>query len=706
MHHLRLATTGTAAALAVLLTATQVQTATAAPPVGAAAAPTTAPATAPTAGPAAASTAVPVAARAAARTSARLTNLAHLDFLGDTVAPPRQAGHTTYDLARKPGIGVLWTYADHDADGSFRRVGGGDYDPATDTYGQGAFNADDIARAAVVYLRHWRQTRSSSSRRAAVEMLRGLTYLQTVSGPNAGNVVLWMQPDGTLNRSPKPTEQPDPSDSDASYWLARTVWALGEAYPLFQKSDPSFARFLERRLDLGVAALDRQVLDSYGRYLDIDGRRTPAWLVANGADATAEAVLGLAAYVRAGGTSQARRVLSRLSEGIAKMAGGDAQHWPFGAVRPWALSQSVWHAWASQMPAALTRASAALREPRLARVANRDSFVFDPWLLTSGGPDNGRMPTRNDGTQIAYGVDSRVQSLLAGGSRAGRQLAGVTAAWFFGANAARRPAYDPRTGVTIDGISREGKVNENSGAESTIHGLLAMLALDAHPQARRIARSATQREAVGPRLLEAEDARLSGDAVARRPTDLWTGESAWSGSGYASLRDGSTATFDAGRHGAALLLPVVELRAGGSAVTTFGTPAGTLGSVDAGAIGAQGDSPAPGALLPLTLTRVLPAGSGPITASTRAADGDESRLDALMLQPLVTRLVLAGAGHGIALLRSAASTEQRQRVTVPGRGTAHIWSYDGRGTLVGHHRSRATSVPVRVPAGGFAIVRR
>ena len=686
MKHLRIATSATAVGLALLLTAGQFQSATASrAPMGRQ------------------GTAV---APVADRTAPRLTNLDHLDFLGDTVTPPRQAGHTTYEQADRPGIGVLWTYADHNADGSFRRVGGGDYDATTNTYGQGAFNADDVARAAVVYLRHWQQTRSRTSRRAAVEMLRGLTYLQTVSGPNAGNVVLWMQPDGTLNRSPVPKELPDPSDSDASYWLARTVWALGEAYPAFRKSDPGFARFLKRRLDLGIAALDRQVLDAYGQYLDIDGRRTPAWLVANGADATAEAVLGLAAYVGSGGTSRARRVLAEFSEGIAKQAGGNAQQWPFGAVRPWALSQSVWHAWASQMPAALTHASAALRKPRLARVANRDSFTFDPWLLTSGGPDNGRMPTRNDATQIAYGVDSRVQSLLAGGSRAGQQLAGVTASWFFGANAAKRPAYDPSTGVTIDGISGEGKVNENSGAESTIHGLLTMLALDAHPETRRIARSATQHEAVGPRILEAEAAQLSGNAAAVPLADLWTGESAWSGSGYASLRDGSTATFDAGRHGASLLFPVVDLRAGSSAVTRFSTPAGLVGSVHAGAIGAQGDSPAPGALLPRTLTQVLPAGSDHVTASTRAADGDETRLDAVMLQPLVSRLVLIGNGHGTALLRSAASKNRRQRVTVPGGGTAQIWSYDGQGVLVGHRRSRATSVPVTVVAGGFTVVRR
>ena len=36
------------------------------------------------------------------------------------------------------------------------------------TWGQGAFNADDISRAAVVYLRHWRATGSTTSRRRGV----------------------------------------------------------------------------------------------------------------------------------------------------------------------------------------------------------------------------------------------------------------------------------------------------------------------------------------------------------------------------------------------------------------------------------------------------------------------------------------------------------------------------------------------------------
>ncbi len=655
--------------------------------------------------------AVPAAGPATAATP--LTNLAHLDYLQDDVQPPSQQGHTTYRLAEEPSIGVLWTYADRDPDGSYRRVGGGPYDPATDTWSQGAFNADDVTRAAVVYLRHWRQTGSTRSRDRAYDLLRGVGYLQTSSGPDAGNVVLWMQPDGTLNPSPTPRELPDPSDSDESYWLARTIWALGEGYAAFRGvgGDPAFAAFLRDRLDLSIAALRRQTLSRYGEYLQIDGRRVPAWLVVDGADASAEAVLGLAAYVEAGGPAAARTALRQLAEGVAELGSGSARTWPFRAVLPWGLSRSVWHAWASQMPAALARASTALGEPSLATVAARDSGTFDPWLLTSGGPDNGRLPTRLDTTQISYGVDSRLQSLLATsevtGSVGMRRLAGVVAAWYFGANASGQPAYDPETGRTVDGIAGDGTPNRNAGAESTIHGLLSMLALDAHPRVAAQARVADVRQRVGTRTVQAEEATLGGGAHVVTPADRWTGESLFGGVGYAALPDGGTARVDVGKGGRRLVLPVVDLRPGSTAVTTARSGGRLLGRVRSGAVGPQGDSPAPGALLPVTMPVTLPSGRSTVLLSTRAGGGDEARLDAVMVEPLVSRLVLAGDGHGTALLRSAARRDRRATVTVPGSGPATVEVYDGRGTLVSRSTSRAArSVPVRVLAGGFTLVNR
>jgi hypothetical protein len=644
-----------------------------------------------------------------------LTNLDHLDWLGDTVDPPDQPGHTTYQLDTEPEFGVLWTYAEP-RNGVLTRVGGGAYDPQTDTYGQGAFNADDVARAAVVYIRHWVATGLPSSRDKAYEMLRGLTYLQTSSGEDAGNVVLWMQPDGTLNPSAEPVELPDPSDSDASaYWVARTIWALGEGYAAFAASDEpddeAFAAFLRDRLELSIGAVDQDVLDTYPHLVSVDGRPTPSWLIADGADASSEAVLGLSAYVEAGGSDAARTALAQLADGIAMLSDGTTRSWPFGAVFPWALSRSLWHGWGAQMPAALARASQALDSGTYLAPALEDSAGFVPWLLTSGGPDNGRLPTRLDQSQIAYGADARVQSLLATADATGkvglRRLAGMQAAWFFGANAAGVPAYDPATGRTIDGISGDGVVNHNSGAESTIHGLLTMLALDANPDVAQAARQATIVARVGTTTLQAEDAGTTGDATVVTLADRWTGESLFGGTGYLALGDGATASLPVPRADVdRLVMPVVDLMPDSTAVTTWSANGRLLGQVDSGDIGPQGASPAPGALLPVTLPATLAKRATVLRVAASSTGGDMARLDAVMLEPLISRLVLAGDGHATALLRSADSQAALAVVDLPGHGRAVIEVYDGSARLLSRSTSTASTMRVTVAPGGFTIVMR
>jgi len=627
-----------------------------------------------------------------------LTNLAHLDFLGDTATPSAQPGHTTYRLDREPAVGTLWTYADRRDDGHYDRIGGGDYDPATDTYSQGAFNADDLARAAVVYLRHWRQTRDRDSRDHAYELLRGLTYLQTATGPNAGNVVLWMQPDGTLNPSARPVELPDPSDSGPSYWLARTVWALGEGYAAFHDADRGFAAFLKARMELAVAALDRQVLTRYGEWQVVDGVRVPAWLVVDGADASAEAVLGLSAYVSVGGGAAARSALTRLAEGIAAMSGGTrAANWPYGAILPWALSRSDWHGWGAQMPAALATAATTLRRPDLLRPAVADAATFTPYLLTAGGPDNGWLPAPIDRTQIAYGADSRVESLLATADATGRDglrdLAGLAAGWFFGANAAGEPVYDPATGRTYDGVSGDGVVNRNSGAESTIHGLLTMLALDADRGLAATARGAASVRHRESTVLVEGEAATGGEVVT--PAAAWTGESLWSGD-YLRTQPGDRAEWTVpAADQPRLVSPVVDLVPTPAGRTTWTSGGRTLGSIDHGSGGAQGVSPAPGALLPVTLRGTLPTGATTLAATTSAG---VSTVDAVLLRPEVSQVVY---GHS-ALLQSAATGPRTRTVAVPGRAT--VRSYDGTGREVGRTVATGPTVTVRVVAGGFTVL--
>jgi len=642
-----------------------------------------------------------------------LTNLAHLDFLGDTVTPPGQAGHTTYRLAEEPALGVLWTYADLRGGGVYERIGGGAYDAATDTWGQGAFNADDLSRAAVVYLRHWQLTGDDASRQHSYQLLRALTYLQTATGDTAGNVVLWMQPDGTLNPSAEPVELPDPSDSAESYWVARTVWALGEGYAAFADVDPEFATFLGERLGLSLDALGRESLSRYGTWDVADGTRVPGWLIVDGADATAEAVLGLAAYVEAAPASaaadRARTALARYAEGVAAMSGGDATSWPYGAILPWTHSQSMWHGWGSQMAAGLARASEVVHRPVLLRAAVRDTAVFTPYLLTATGPINGWLPTPLDLTQIAYGVDSRVQSLVAVADATGRPgfdaLAGIAASWYFGANRAGAPMYDPATGRTFDGLNAEGVVNQNSGAESTIHGLLSMLALDARPDVAAAAQSATTLVAQdGVQVVEAETAATSGSALVATPPSAWTGESLWSGD-LLELAAGARATWSVpASDQPRSVQPVVNLVPDrSSARLSWASGRLMLGRVDSGAGGAQGVTDAPGALTPVTLNRELPAGATTLSADVRGRAGVPAQLDTLLLMPRVSRLVLDGPDGTTALLRNAGSRREVATVVVAD-GDVVVRSYDAAGRLEREVTASGTEISVSVLASGFTVV--
>ncbi|NUR96261.1 MAG: hypothetical protein HOV67_13500, partial [Kribbellaceae bacterium] len=448
-----------------------------------------------------------------------------------------------------------------------------------------------------------------------------------------------------------------------AYWLARTVWALGEGYAAFRHTDTVFAGFLRERLELAIAALERQVLVRYGDYNVVDGRRLPAWLIVNGADATSEAVLGLAAYVRAGGSASARRALARFAEGIAKLSAGSTRVWPFRALLPWAESISDWHAWGAQMPSALAAASSALGRPDLLGPAIGDTAGFTPLLLTSGGPDNGWLPVPIDRSQIAYGVDARLQALVAVGQH---HLAAFAAAWYFGANHAGRPMYDATTGRTYDGVSGDGSINRNSGAESTIHGQLSMLALDANPGIPRLSGTPVYD---GLQVVEAETA-TGGQVVT--PPSAWTGESQWSNGSYLSINGTATWTVPAATQ-PRLVLPVVNVTETPSRTTW------SLGPLDFQG-GPQGISAAPGALLPLTLPEPLPAHATTITATGTA------QIDALLLVPLLSELRIGNATLLVNL-------DTRPRAVAGSRA----WNYDASGQLV------AQGKPVVRP-GGFTVL--
>jgi hypothetical protein len=642
-----------------------------------------------------------------------VVNLGHLDFLRDSVPYPDQppAGHSTTD----PGspIDTWWVYANFNpATSTYTRTGGGSYDPGTNTYGQGAFDTDDVSRAAVAYLTHYRYYHDLHSLKLARGALRFVVYMQTTSGPNAGNFVLWMQPSGALNLTPTPPDQPDPSDAGASYWMARSIWALGEGYRTFRASDPSFASVLSARMRLAMDKLDAELITpNYGHFLTLHGYQTPAWLIADGADASSEALLGLSSYTKASGDAEARELAEELGTGIADFQLGSDRNWPWRALMPWARSVSDWHAWGAHMSMALAISAGALRQPAWLTAARHDASSFEVHQQLSFGPINGLEPAPDDLSQIAYGNETTVDGLLAVGTATGedvfRRWAGIAAGWLFGNNPAGLPMYQPDTGVVYDGINGDGTINHNSGAESTIEGLLALMNVVNDPVARRYIGFAKILNRLTYEKVEAESGAVSGQAAVVKPASAWTGEGLWSNGEYVDLgptgSDNLTVTTSTAGHYLLYLVFDKQIAPTESVGATVDIDGVRVGAHQEGGAGAQGVSPNPDYLWidSLELPRALSAGHHTVRLAYSGSGTVHAKIDAILLQPTVEWKVLANAGgQQLALYKSL--TDEGAEATLPSNRRWDVRLYDRNGRLVDAVRRRGGET-VRLPAYGFAM---
>lgn len=376
-------------------------------------------------------------------------NLAHLDALGEDV----EVGGTPYR--------IVHIYAEAP-----------DYAWVADD-DEGAACVDDVARAAVVYLRHYETTGDESARARAERLLRFVMYMQTEEGLFYNFV--W---DRTLaiNR------QHVNSRADAfEWWAARGVWAMGEGARVLKSVNPAFAEALVRRVQRTYPHLDR-LLARYGETSQENGRTVPEWLVyGSAADATSELLLGLTALHAAYPDAELRTRIDRFAEGIERMRYGSMTTFPYGAHASW---REGWHGWGNAQTMALVAAG----RPASA-VAEATSFyprlLVDGWLHSIPFDDPEATRTFE---QIAYAVRGVAVGLVRLYETTGEAryavLAGVAASWFTGNNVAGAVMYDAATGRGYDGISGPSSVNRNAGAESTIEALFTILEVNRHPAAR------------------------------------------------------------------------------------------------------------------------------------------------------------------------------------------------------------------------------
>jgi multiple sugar transport system substrate-binding protein len=330
---------------------------------------------------------------------------------------------------------------------------------------EGVASVDDAARAAVVYLRAYESTGDALARDEAL----GLLAFVAVMERDDGEFVNFVDSAG------RPNHLAPSSRKSTSYWFARSVWALGEAVRVLGPADSARLKALRPVLSRAVARLHREV--GAGR------------LIGGSATATAEALLGLLALQRAEPSDTLGALALRTAALLVPLATGNDDTAPWGARldRP----GTEWHAWGTRSVEALATAAVVLQRPELATAARREADALWGRFLLAGRVPSSIAP---DGAatwypQIAYGVGPIVEGYLAlaeaTGERRYAAFAGLAAAWFVGANAARVAMYDERTGRTFDGIDGPEplKVNLNAGAESTVEALLALQRVTSSPEA-------------------------------------------------------------------------------------------------------------------------------------------------------------------------------------------------------------------------------
>lgn len=413
-----------------------------------------------------------------------------------------------------------------------------------DASGEGISALDDVARAAIVYLELHGRTGDAAALDRARLLLEFVLHLQAEDG-DYFNFVLDRA--GTINR------QGTTSYEDWGWWAARGQWALARGIRSFATADPAFAERLREHYRRGEAALERALVN-VGTYTDLHGSRTPAWLLKGGTDLSSLALLGLAEYAAVEPNARTQRLAFAVGQAVAEYSLGGGDDYPFGMRPSGTTSLGYWHAWGAHTVQALARAGHVFERDDWVSAARDEADGWFGRLLTTGMiREVGVIPRRYD--QIAYAQAMLVlgyyELAKATGEDGYRRLAGLAAAWFLGDNAAGVPMYDPETGRAFDGLAGANRfrVNLNSGAESTIEALMALLAVADDPLAQPYlqAQPLTMRESV---VAEAERGTPEGGEPRYGQQD-WTGEGYYSGGRYYALGPGDVIdmTFKVGEGG-------------------------------------------------------------------------------------------------------------------------------------------------------------
>jgi hypothetical protein len=593
-------------------------------------------------------------------------NLAHLDFLTDT-----------FDVEGVPHLGV-WIYAEPSP------TEPGAYVPRADE-DEGATDVDDVARAAIAYL--WAHRVRGDD--AALEAARGLLDFVMAMQDADGTFYNFVFPDGRINRLGITSRK------GAGFWAARALWAMAEGLPDFAERDPAFAERLRQSFLRGVPPFLAKVAPRYGMYAERFGYAVPAWLPDQGADVASNLLLATSAFLAFERDDDVFALHAMVAEGLTSFQYGPPGTYPFLAHPSFALDPQEWHAWGSRQSQALARASLVVGDEALLTSAEAEGGHFFVHLLASQGPVSLMNPAVRAYPQIAYGMEALASGLFAIADASGKEvfdeLGGLMTSWLLGNNELRRPLYDAATGRTFDGLER-GVINQNSGAESTITALMALIQAEARPAAAAML-DFVWLDKHDEIVVEVE----GGSEFGQPPATEVDGRA--SGQVTAILRGGASVSVAAAvpRAGRYLVYALHRTDPWAASANVF-VGRQRVGTVEAGgAVESHYRMSALGAV-------DLEAGMAQLTVTHVA--GRDLRFDAVVLRPEVMWKRYGRPGGRLTLLKSWSdgdATVDLGPVTTAGAAELHVRVYDRLGNPM--HEATLAGGDAVLPPYGFALVR-
>ncbi len=347
----------------------------------------------------------------------------------------------------------------------------------SDAGNEGIACVDDAARAAILYIRYYDDTKDTSLLARAKSLIRFVQHMET----DDGMFYNFIRADHSINRDGKT------SFKSFGWWGVRALWCFAEGYRVFLDRDSAFALELKSGIEKTFPHID-SLLHHYRRFRDIRGFRTPSWLLyESGADVTSALILGLSEYYEVSRDPKAKSFIQKFAAGLIAMQNGSLRKFPYGLHRSW---ETLWHMWGNDQTNALARAAKLFADRRMFTSAELEARGFYSRLLMEGFRKEIDVTSESltqEYDQIAYCVRPMVSGLLrlydATHTPDYLTMAGVAASWFFGNNPAHQVMYDSSTGICFDGIRDSSTVNKNSGAESTIEALWSLVELQSYPQA-------------------------------------------------------------------------------------------------------------------------------------------------------------------------------------------------------------------------------